>query len=288
MGYDSNYRNKYNRDMKYNYEDENTEDTDGYKRKDKYSSYTTKPHDTTYERKNIDQFQQSKHNYRNEYDLRNTFRSNYRYKTDDTLDYYDYNKHYTNKERHYDNEYRRISTNFPESNLRSGHLPTWRENYYDTGHRFSNMSDLDYISKSDNNTVRKYESYESYKRPRIDYKTEFSRSMHDNYNSRPYKTRHISAEPNNTLGLFGLHQSITEEDLKAVLEEKLIGLSGYSYKLIMDERSGLCKGFCFIDFLSLNDAISARKILGSESFRGQDFKCDYSYKHGIVGDFSGS
>jgi len=151
------------------------------------------------------------------------------------------------------------------------------------------MSDLDYISNSESS--RKYESYnkrddpvkrneDSFKRSKTDYKS-------PPYDSAAYKTqksKRVSADPNNTLGLFGLHHSTTDEDLNQLLEDKLKGLKGYTYKLIVDDRTGFCKGFCFIDFVSLNDAITAKFILNSESFRGQDFKCDYSYRHGIMGE----
>lgn len=95
---------------------------------------------------------------------------------------------------------------------------------------------------------------------------------------------HPPADPNNTIGIFGFGQYTTEDDIKKLLRERLPGISGYTYKLIVDERSGFCRGFCFVDFKSLEDAIVAREILNFESFRGSDFKCDFSYKQRASGD----
>lgn len=97
------------------------------------------------------------------------------------------------------------------------------------------------------------------------------------------RPKHASADPNNTLGIFGLSQFITEDEMRAALTEKLPEMKGYSFKMVMDERTGLCKGFCFVDFVCLNDAMSAKDILNNESFRGQDFRCDYSYKQRPLG-----
>jgi RNA recognition motif-containing protein len=118
---------------------------------------------------------------------------------------------------------------------------------------------------------------EVYKRPRVDGKNDSSFLK----STRP---RHASADPNSTLGIFGLNQFVTEDEMRTALAEKLPGMEGYSFKMIVDERTGLCKGFCFVDFACLDDAMSAKDILNSESLRGQDFRCDYSHKHRAAND----
>lgn len=95
---------------------------------------------------------------------------------------------------------------------------------------------------------------------------------------RGVKPKHIPGTPNLTIGIFGLPCTTTETDLRHILTEKLEGFDQYTHKLIIDERTGLCKGFCFVNFSSLNDSIRAKEIMSIESFRGNDFKCDFSYK----------
>lgn len=143
------------------------------------------------------------------------------------------------------------------------------------------VSDLDYISK-------KNYGYDEYnKKPKIESRNSISQESFYNKElpySKPYKTKHIPAEPNCTIGVFGFNPNTTDEDLKNLLIEKLPTISNYTHKLIMDERTLQCKGYCFINFKCLNDAITAKSILNLESYRGQDFKCDYSYKQGLLGD----
>lgn len=112
---------------------------------------------------------------------------------------------------------------------------------------------------------------EDHKRQRLDGRGHYQ-------DPRSAKHRHVLADPNSTLGIFGLSQFVTEDEMKIALAEKLPEIREYSLKMIVDERTGLSKGFCFVDFACLDDAMSAKEILNKESFRGQDFRCDYSYK----------
>lgn len=133
------------------------------------------------------------------------------------------------------------------------------------------MSDFDYISQID-----------PYRRPH--YSKEYSKRTRVNRGNentqRTFKLKHVPADPNNTVGVFGFSQYTKDEDVKKLLAKRLKRLGEYSYKLIIDERTGLCKGFCFIDFKCLEDAIIAKDILSFESLWGLDFKCDFSYKQG--------
>lgn len=113
---------------------------------------------------------------------------------------------------------------------------------------------------------------DEHKRPRLDGK------IHQGSLSKPARPKHPLTSPNSTLGIFGLCQSVTEDEMRTALAEKLPGMREYSLKMIVDERTGLSKGFCFVDFACLDDAMTAKEILSNESFRGQDFRCDYSYK----------
>lgn len=167
----------------------------------------------------------------------------------------------------------------------------YRYSIRDDGHRRSNDyyhksenayyhrgSDLDYVSK------KVYCSDEYIKKPRMDSRYINNNSQDNSFYSKDvsynkaYRAKHVPADPNCSIGVFGFNPNTTEDDLKKLLVNKLSGLSDYTYKLIMDEKTLLCKGYCFINFKCLNDAITAKYILNSESYRGQDFKCDYSYK----------
>lgn len=168
-----------------------------------------------------------------------------------------------------------------------------RSNYYDRNSSFENSryytesykqfengrySDVnDYGSRFYDSSRRQSTYDDTYKRYRLD-----TRYPSDGYN-KPYRSKHVPAGPNNTIGVFGFNPNTTEEDLKILLNSLFSDKFEYTSKLIMDERTGLCKGFCFIDFKCLDHAITAKNMLSKESFRGQDFKCDYSYKQGILG-----
>lgn len=93
-----------------------------------------------------------------------------------------------------------------------------------------------------------------------------------------WKNKRVPAEPNKVLGIFGFQRHTTDEDVQKLLIEKLLNINGYTFKLINDDILGICKGFCFVEFKCLEDAANAKEILSFESFRGQDLKCDFSYK----------
>lgn len=197
----------------------------------------------------------------------------------------------------------------------------YQDKYTQRNQNYDRMSDLDYVSKPegykedhykrdggyrgdyrrespdyyrrDVNPSYKRDTNEYYRREQEEtYKSDGSRDYMKRtrmdqrtleQHQRQSKARHVPADPNNTIGVFGFSPYTTDEEVRELLKKKLPGMSGYTHKLIMDERTGLCKGFCFLDFKCLEDALTAKEILSFESFRGLDFKCDFSYKHGIVG-----
>lgn len=145
-------------------------------------------------------------------------------------------------------------------------------NGYDHYHssNYERMSDLDYISSSDQYKRRFRSEPRSY------------HTSNDQSYSKHNKGRHAPADPSNTIGIFGFGHYTTEEDVRKILQNKIPHIKGYNYKLIIDERTGFCRGFCFVDFKCLEDAVNAKNILSFESFRGLDLKCDFSYKQKII------
>lgn len=80
------------------------------------------------------------------------------------------------------------------------------------------------------------------------------------------KPKHVPADPNNTIGIFGFNQFTTDEDVRCLLKNRIGHIKGYTHKLIIDERTGFCKGFCFVDFKCLEDAINAKDIFSFERY----------------------
>lgn len=221
-------------------------------------------------------------------------RTNYNRGYDDFNNYYsDRNtKNYKDEQRNYRDEprsqygYREYAPEYDENKKNYNRNEYYRkpsDYYLKNENNYSKVSDLDYSKKN-----FAYDDYQ--KKARLDSRGPFNvqqdqfYSKDQSYINKPYKIKHVPAEPNSTIGVFGFNPSTTEEDLKNCLSDKLKNLSEYTFKLIMDERTMLCKGYCFINFKCLDDAISAKHILNLENFRGQDFKCDYSYKQGILGE----
>lgn len=177
-------------------------------------------------------------------------------------------KRYYSRRENYDDEYndrRYQDQNYKRYRDTNGYSSNF--NSYET------IPDLEYITRT-----------EQYKKPV--FIKDNAKRYRDNFRpfSSQFKDKHIPAEPNNTIGVFGFGPYTTDEDIKNLLKDKLKNINEYTYKLITDDRTGLCKGFCFVDFKCLEDAINAKDILSFESFRGQDFKCDFSYKQGIMGE----
>ncbi|ELA40796.1 uncharacterized protein VICG_02167, partial [Vittaforma corneae ATCC 50505] len=150
----------------------------------------------------------------------------------------------------------------------------WNDHSYPRSISYFNsherMSEFDYISRTD--------QYK--KRFRSESRGYYSSS--DQAYSRYNKGRHAPADPSNTIGIFGFSHYTTEEDVRKLLKDKIPHIEGYNCKVIIDERTGFCRGFCFVDFKCLEDAVNARDILNFDSFRGLDLKCDFSYKQRAV------
>ncbi|KAI5149917.1 transformer-2 protein [Enteropsectra breve] len=86
------------------------------------------------------------------------------------------------------------------------------------------------------------------------------------------------AEPNETLGLFNLPYECVQRDLDDYLEKPLEKFrKEYQARLILDRMTGRAKGFGFITFKSVDDAIEAKNILSNgEEFNGKVLRVDFA------------
>lgn len=89
--------------------------------------------------------------------------------------------------------------------------------------------------------------------------------------------RQDDAEPNETVGIFNLSRDTTEQDLESALSEKLTDYRGrYSTKLIMDRMTGKCRGFAFLTFESIDEAVKAKDILSGIEVLGHQTRAAFS------------
>lgn len=97
--------------------------------------------------------------------------------------------------------------------------------------------------------------------------------------SRASQQTNTQPNPTNVLHLSNLSVYTTEEDLKDVFDEKILHIRDYTIRLAVDEGRGLCKGFCFVRFKSLEEAMHARSALEDETIKGCTMQVQYSLKN---------
>jgi RNA recognition motif. (a.k.a. RRM, RBD, or RNP domain) len=125
--------------------------------------------------------------------------------------------------------------------------------------------------------VRRYDDY-----PRRSYNDEPRRG--DNYrSSEPHGAERRSnsddAPPNKTLGLFNMSCNVDNNMLLDHLDEKLAKFKGnYDAKVIIDRNTGKCRGYSFVTFRSLDDAIAAKSCLEGCSLDERPYKVVYSIR----------
>lgn len=99
----------------------------------------------------------------------------------------------------------------------------------------------------------------------------------DGFESRPKRMREDPKEPNETIGIFNLSFNLKLSDFEDFLAEKLADFKGkYTSKLIMNRDTGMCKGFGFVTFSDIEDAIKAKPVLDGGSILGQEYRAAYS------------
>lgn len=93
------------------------------------------------------------------------------------------------------------------------------------------------------------------------------------------KIREDPAEPNETIGIFNLSFGISLPEFEDYFNEKLADLKGkFTSKLIFNRQTNQCKGFGFLTFDDIADAVKAKQLLEGGEINGQAFRAAYSVK----------
>ncbi|TBU15446.1 hypothetical protein CWI40_060230 [Ordospora colligata] len=82
--------------------------------------------------------------------------------------------------------------------------------------------------------------------------------------------------PSKSIGLFGLGAYVTEEDITEFLKEKVCEIQIYKVVIVYDKYKKVSKGYGFLQFETLDDAITAKKKLLGQTIKGKEIRIDYS------------
>lgn len=82
--------------------------------------------------------------------------------------------------------------------------------------------------------------------------------------------------PSSTLRIANLSPFATEDDVEDLIAARLSSSPPVAVKLLFNERTGLCKGLCFVDFGSLAAADEALKTLQGADIKGEAIQLSYS------------
>ncbi|KAH9411306.1 hypothetical protein HK407_06g11370 [Ordospora pajunii] len=82
--------------------------------------------------------------------------------------------------------------------------------------------------------------------------------------------------PSKAIGLFGLGAYVTEEDVTEFLKEKVCEVQKYKVVIVYDKYRKVSKGYGFLQFETLDDAITTKKKLVGQTIKGKEIRIDYS------------
>jgi len=127
----------------------------------------------------------------------------------------------------------------------------------------------DYDRRSDDRFGGRYDGYRNDRfGPRDDYEPR--------KRQRP-QLREDPVEPNETVGVFNLSYNLTPSDFDEYLKDKLVDFIGkYTTKLVLGAFTNRCRGYGFIHFDDIEDAVKAKKILENGEIHGQQYRVAYS------------
>lgn len=132
------------------------------------------------------------------------------------------------------------------------------------------------------NSLKYTEQYEKdYRKKKIDSEKRLMPNDYKEMDERISRTKEPvcnNKQPNMTLGLFNLSPYTTEDDVDEIIKDNLQEVSDYSINVILDPGTGLCRGFCFISFICLEDSINAKNLLNGKAIKGACIKANYSNK----------
>lgn len=90
----------------------------------------------------------------------------------------------------------------------------------------------------------------------------------------------VNPPPSKVIGLFGLSSHATLDDVKEFLAEKIPDIRYENVHLVKDGYTGQSRGFGFIYFSSLDEAITAKELLQGQSIYNKAVRVDYSVSEG--------
>ncbi|KAF7683580.1 Transformer-2 like protein beta [Astathelohania contejeani] len=93
---------------------------------------------------------------------------------------------------------------------------------------------------------------------------------------RPERVIPIDPPPSKVVGLFGLGVYATIEDVKGFLKECIPNIQYDHVHLVKDKDTGNSRGFGFIYFNSLDEAITAKEALVGKTLQGKEVRVDFS------------
>ncbi|KAL6122166.1 Tra2b [Nucleospora cyclopteri] len=113
---------------------------------------------------------------------------------------------------------------------------------------------------------------------RRNYRRDYRRDERRDYrrDDRRDDRRRNDAPPSNSLIIFGLHQTTTN-DVFFEFVSNTLGKLRFDCHVVEDKYSGKCKGFGFVQFDSTEDAVEARKMIEAVGFIKEDpIRVDFS------------
>lgn len=99
---------------------------------------------------------------------------------------------------------------------------------------------------------------------------------HDGSAEKPWKNVPTNVPPSKSIGLFGLSVYATEDDVRDFLKEKISDIQGYKVIIVYDRHRRMSKGYGFVYFETLDDAITAKDRLTGQMIKGKEIRVDYS------------
>ncbi len=89
------------------------------------------------------------------------------------------------------------------------------------------------------------------------------------------KQEEINRKPSESLGLFNLSPFTTEDDIRDIIKDCMPDVSNYEIKLMVDSKTGLCRGYSFINFSSIKDSINAKNLIDGKTIKSFFIKTNY-------------
>jgi len=96
------------------------------------------------------------------------------------------------------------------------------------------------------------------------------------FNKRIKKDIPLNPPPSSTLGIFGINISATRDDLTEFVDTNISGIPYDKLNLVTDRNTGDSRGFAFVYFSSINDAMEAKKLLTGKELHNKAIRVDYS------------